>query len=251
MNSSKRPFGSTQVEKTILDFPFYKDNQLTVLKAVFLLLASVCSMVLFIYLQKMGCNSSLVAFTNVVIPLAALFSCVKWEWIQLFRKIGLRDIFTILITIIFLRAASIIIGLIQVSLGMVKLSDKNPLVFVIETNTNGQNLLLLLQTIAELTGEELITIIPFLSLLFIFFKSGKITRKKAILLSWIITAVLFGAFHLSTYNWNIYQAVIGIGIIRLILTYAYIKTKNLWVSMIVHIANDWIIFLPIVISNWK
>ncbi|WP_367566012.1 hypothetical protein [Lacrimispora sp.] len=104
----------------------------------------------------------------MVIPLAALFSCVKWEWIQLFRKIGPRDIFTILITIIFLRAASIIIGLIQVSLGMVKLSDKNPLVFIIETNTNGQNLLLLLQTIAELTGEELITIIPFLSLLFIF-----------------------------------------------------------------------------------
>ncbi|WP_367566034.1 CPBP family glutamic-type intramembrane protease [Lacrimispora sp.] len=71
------------------------------------------------------------------------------------------------------------------------------------------------------------------------------------LLSWIITAVLFGVFHLSTYNWNIYQAVIGIGIICLILTYPYIKTKNLWVSVIVHIANDWIIFLPIVISNWK
>ena len=126
----------------------------------------------------MGCNSSLVAFTNVVIPLAALFSCVKWEWIQLFRKIGPRDIFTILITIIFLRAASIIIGLIQVSLGMVKLSDKNPLVFIIETNTNGQNLLLLLQTIAELTGEELITIIPFLSLLFIFFNQEKSHVKK-------------------------------------------------------------------------
>ncbi|WP_375105339.1 type II CAAX prenyl endopeptidase Rce1 family protein [Paenibacillus sp. RS8] len=35
------------------------------------------------------------------------------------------------------------------------------------------------------------------------------------------------------------QAVIGIGIARIVLLYPYLKTKNIWTSFIVHVMNDW------------
>ncbi|PEI92584.1 hypothetical protein CN679_10615 [Bacillus pseudomycoides] len=53
---------------------------------------------------------------------------------------------------------------------------------------------------------------------------------------------IVGAIHLPTYNWNFTQAIIGIGIARVILTYSYVKTKNIWVSFIVHVLNDWTMF---------
>ncbi|MGD9812090.1 MAG: CPBP family glutamic-type intramembrane protease, partial [Sphingobium sp.] len=48
--------------------------------------------------------------------------------------------------------------------------------------------------------------------------------------------------HLPTYNWNILQCLILIGGARLVLTLAYIKTKNLWVCTGAHILNDWATF---------
>ncbi|WP_422110274.1 type II CAAX prenyl endopeptidase Rce1 family protein [Carnobacterium maltaromaticum] len=38
------------------------------------------------------------------------------------------------------------------------------------------------------------------------------------------------------------QTVLTIGTARLILTFSYIKTKNIWVSFIVHLLNDWVLF---------
>jgi membrane protease YdiL (CAAX protease family) len=53
---------------------------------------------------------------------------------------------------------------------------------------------------------------------------------------------LFAAEHLPTYDWNVVQALRGVGVARLILTLPYIMTKNLWVSTGAHVLNDWIIF---------
>ncbi|MBJ8337775.1 CPBP family intramembrane metalloprotease [Antrihabitans sp. YC3-6] len=62
------------------------------------------------------------------------------------------------------------------------------------------------------------------------------------LAAWLVTALIFGAVHLPTYDWNVVQAVVGIGIVRLILTLGYLITKNIWVSTGAHILNDWTIF---------
>ncbi|NBI07700.1 CPBP family intramembrane glutamic endopeptidase [Senegalia massiliensis] len=95
-----------------------------------------------------------------------------------------------------------------------------------------------------LFGEELITIIPFLIVLEFSYKNLNLSRKRSIITAWIVTSLLFGAIHLPTYSWNIIQAILGIGIVRIILTYPYIKTKNIWTSLLVHLLNDWILFLP-------
>ncbi|HSE07866.1 MAG TPA: CPBP family intramembrane glutamic endopeptidase [Nocardioidaceae bacterium] len=98
------------------------------------------------------------------------------------------------------------------------------------------------QTLPQLLGEELVTILPLLALMYyLHFRRGT-SRLTALLVSWAVTALLFGALHLPTYDWNVVQALLGIGVARLVLTLAYVLTKNLWVSTGAHVLNDWAIF---------
>ena len=55
----------------------------------------------------------------------------------------------------------------------------------------------------------------------------------------IVSSVIFGAMHLSTYNFNILQAVLIISIIRTGLTMSYVLSKNLSVTYLIHIIYDW------------
>ncbi|WP_457312309.1 CPBP family intramembrane glutamic endopeptidase [Sphingomonas sp. UYAg733] len=75
------------------------------------------------------------------------------------------------------------------------------------------------------------------------------TITRAILLAWIGSALIFGAIHLPTYNWNIIQALLLIGPIRLVLTLAYMKTKSIWASTIAHIVNDWSMFILLIVVS--
>ncbi|WP_081578447.1 CPBP family intramembrane glutamic endopeptidase [Peptoniphilus obesi] len=72
-------------------------------------------------------------------------------------------------------------------------------------------------------------------------KTKKINRNFAIFSAWILSSLLFGALHLSTYNYNFVQSIVLIGIVRLILSLAYIIRKNLWNSYLVHVLYDFII----------
>lgn len=77
----------------------------------------------------------------------------------------------------------------------------------------------------------------------------KAPREVAILTAWIGSAALFGALHLSTYQWRLGQVLLIIGTARLVLTIPYLITKNLWSSTIAHIANDWIVFGAILLLS--
>jgi membrane protease YdiL (CAAX protease family) len=75
-------------------------------------------------------------------------------------------------------------------------------------------------------------------------------RSRALLISWLATAVIFGLLHLPTYNWDFVQCVVIIGTARLVLSLAYIKTKNLWVSSGAHILNDtFLILINVLLSS--
>lgn len=93
-----------------------------------------------------------------------------------------------------------------------------------------------------LFGEELLTILPFLIILKLGVQQFNLSRKSSLLLAWLLTSLIFASLHFPTYNWNILQTVLTIGTARLILTFSYIKTKNIWVSFIVHLLNDWVLF---------
>ena len=89
----------------------------------------------------------------------------------------------------------------------------------------------------QLLGEELVTILPFLALLTLLHRAGA-KPGLAVGVSWVATALAFGALHLPTYDWHVGQALLVIGSARLILTGVYILTRNVWASTITHVVND-------------
>ncbi|SMQ68391.1 type II CAAX endopeptidase family protein [Agreia sp. VKM Ac-1783] len=104
-------------------------------------------------------------------------------------------------------------------------------------------------TAIQLLGEELFSILPFLALMYFFYTKAKLSRKTSIIIAWLVIGVYFGAAHLPTYDWNVIQALVGIGVARLLLTLAFIRTKNILVSTGAHILNDWIGFTFVLVTS--
>jgi uncharacterized protein len=121
-------------------------------------------------------------------------------------------------------------------------TESNPAFAELKEASSYQLVFFYLRTFIQLIGEELFTILPFLALLWFFTRCLHWSRGPAICAAWILTAILFALIHLPTYHWNLLQCLVIIGSARLVLTLAYIKTKNLWVCSGAHIINDWTLF---------
>jgi uncharacterized protein len=76
-----------------------------------------------------------------------------------------------------------------------------------------------------------------------------LSRSTGLCGAWLVSAALFGLLHLNTYRWDFIQCLLIIGTARLVLSAAYIKTKNLWVSAGAHILNDWMLIILTVIGS--
>jgi membrane protease YdiL (CAAX protease family) len=98
------------------------------------------------------------------------------------------------------------------------------------------------KTLPQLLGEEVLTVLPFLAMLTWLTQRAGVGRRRAVLVAWLVSALLFGLMHLPTYGWNWVQCIVVIGTARLVLTLPWILTKNLWVSTGAHIVNDWMLF---------
>lgn len=228
------------------DFPFYNGDPIsfTFLQGLFLLVVSIASAILF------QINGSIPTFVqpvfNIILPLGAFMLVVKSNWTKIFRKVRFKDILLVIGVLIFNLILTILTGLL---ISKFTVANANPVANLIQENSLVENIVFCLKIIPMLFGEELITIIPFLVILLFATKTLKLPRKKVIVLAWILSAIIFGAIHLPTYNWNIVQAVLGIGVVRLVLTFPYIKTKNIWISLFVHVLNDWILLLPTLLAS--
>lgn len=231
------------------DFPFYNDDKtaFTPIQSLFLVIASIGSVILFIFLGATRLNF-LTPFINIIVPLGSLMIVVKSNWIKLFRKVHFKDVILVILVLITNLIVTFLVGFLTVKFAS---ADVNPAVHIIQGNSPINNLKFFLMMIPMLFGEELITIIPFLVILQFAKRNLNTSRKTAIIIAWIVSALIFGAMHLPTYNWNIIQAVLSIGIARLILTFPYIKTKNILISLFVHILNDWILFLPFLLMSFR
>ncbi|MEG2868043.1 MAG: CPBP family intramembrane glutamic endopeptidase [Terrisporobacter sp.] len=224
------------------DFPFYngKPSSITLMQSIFIIIMSIVSIVIFDVAGD-RLPSFIGPFINIIIPLGSFMLVTKSGWTKLFRKIHLKDIKLIIIVLIFNLIATVIMGSLTSKFAG---AGANPAAGFIQHNSLNENIIFYIKVIPMLLGEELITIIPFLAILNISTRYLKFSRKKGIIIAWIMSALIFGAIHLPTYDWNIVQAILAISIVRLILTYPYIKTKNIWVSCCLHVLNDWILFLP-------
>ena len=170
------------------------------------------------------------------LPLAALAAVAPRAWTSLFRKVGPRDVAWMAAFALLTIAVTMVIGyLVQKLWG----AHANPMFGRLPTMTGEDRLLFFLRTIAQLFGEELLTILPFLALVTFLYARVGLSRRWSIFGAWIVSAALFGALHLPTYGWSLAQCLLIIGGARLVLTLPYIMTKNIWVSTGAHIINDW------------
>jgi len=139
-------------------------------------------------------------------------------------------------------ACSVLFATAFVLIQLVPMSA-NPTAAALDNVTAADIAVFLLRTGIQLVGEELLTILPLLAVLWFCVRKLGLSRRLALVIAVIISTLIFAAVHLPTYNWNIIQCFGGIGIARLVLTAAFLVTRNLWVSAGAHIVNDWTEFL--------
>jgi uncharacterized protein len=185
---------------------------------------------------------------------ALLFVGVQWaglRWavgpacVALFRRPRWRDV------ALGLAAVPLVIGLpalvAHYALGESHLSA-NAGLNTLTTLPLGQLIAHLALVAVQLLGEELVTILPLLATVAVLHRAG-LPARWAVAVAWVVTALVFGALHLPTYQWHVGQALLVIGTARLVLTAVFIYTRNLWASTIAHIANDWTIMAFVLAST--
>ncbi|ODN70899.1 CPBP family intramembrane glutamic endopeptidase [Methylobrevis pamukkalensis] len=186
--------------------------------------------------------SFLPALLFLSIPLAALRRVTGPHWLALFRRVRLTDIGLMILFAIATLASSLAVALVLLQVSPMA---ANPLSGTMGALTAGELAMLLLPTLPQLVGEELLGILPFLAVLWLCVSKLRLSRITGIMIGLAVSSLIFGAAHLPTYDWNFAQALLVIGSARVILTLAYIVTRNLWVSAGAHVLNDWAGFLAI------
>ena len=173
------------------------------------------------------------------IPLLGLKIVAPDHWTAIFRKVGVKDVF-------WMFAFGLLNLVVTFGMGLLIKSifgaEANPAIAGLAERSTADRVLFFLKTLPQLFGEEVMTILPFLALMFFFSSKVGCSRRKSILGAWLVSALIFGLAHLHTYDWNFVQCILIIGTARLVLSLAYMKTKNIWVSTGAHVINDWLIF---------
>ncbi|MFD4182554.1 CPBP family intramembrane glutamic endopeptidase [Rhodococcus sp. NPDC058514] len=246
---SAERFGHLIERDDAADFPFYNGTPTTLSVGQWIAVwASVA--VGFVALTQIPAPNNVVDLIPrilfVAIPLTVLALVTRDHWTALFRRVTGRDVrlmfgFAVLNIAVTAALGAIVMALFGAA-GNTAADDvgKDGALDVVAFYVG---------TGIQLLGEEIFTMLPFLALLYFLYSKAKLSRKTAIVLAWLISAVWFGAAHLPTYDWNFAQAFIVIGGARLVLTLAYIRTKNLWVSTGAHIINDWVMFTVSIIGG--
>lgn len=139
---------------------------------------------------------------------------------------------------IFLGLGFSFVAVVFASIAMAQMGiqgSANP-IFDILTDENIKRFIV--STMIQFIAEEIIFIIPFL---FVINKLRTKNEKLKTLAAILLSSLIFGAMHLSTYNFNILQAVLVISIIRTGLSISYVLSKNLTVTYLVHMIYDWVL----------
>lgn len=145
----------------------------------------------------------------------------------------MKDLLYILLGLGFSFVAVVFASIAMAQMGIQ--GSANP-IFDVLTDENVKRFIV--STMIQFIAEEIIFIIPFL---FVINKLRTKNEKLKTLAAILVSSVIFGAMHLTTYNFNILQAVLVISIIRTGLSISYVLSKNLTVTYLVHMIYDWVL----------
>lgn len=226
------------------DFPYYNGKPVAISGAqwafVLLMVAlGFAALVAPVPLFREGWGQFIPAVAFFAIPLLGLAIVAPHHWTALFRRVGWRELLWMLAFAALNLVVSLAVGLLVMK-GTGAAS--NPAFAILAQQGMGERSLFFLKTLPQLLGEEVLTLLPLLALTWYLHTRLGWSRSRALLLAWVATALMFGAMHLPTYGWNLLQCLVVIGSARLVLSLAYLKTKNTWVSFGAHVINDWSLF---------
>lgn len=225
------------------DFPYYDSSDplhLPTWKWVLVLIACAVSFtVLTVFPQPNDFAALVPRFLFAAIPFAVFVAFSRKGWAALFKRLRWIDLGTMVLYWLLTFTVAATIDIVSRS---VFGTSSNPANDDIVTSGAGNLVAFYLGTAVQIFGEEIFTILPFLAVMYWTYSKMGASRLVAIVVAWLVTAFLFGAAHLPTYDWHFFQALVGVGVARLILTLAYIRTKNILVSTGSHILDDFSLF---------
>lgn len=226
------------------DFPFYAGDPVALRAGQWVLvLASVVLAFVLLVVPQVRIDSRWGAFVPALlfcgVPLLGLAVAAGRRWTALFGKVGAREVAWMLGIAALNLVVSLLLGLLVSNFAH---TSANPVFSSLGADSAVDRVIHFTAMVPQLLGEELLTILPFLACLWLLHTRLGMGRRGAIVAAWVLSAVPFALVHLPTYDWNVVQCLVIIGGARLVLSLAYLATRNLWVSTGAHVLNDWALF---------
>lgn len=240
-----KPFGRFW-ERRGTDFPYYNDRPVVVEWWRWVALLVSVGVALALLLSWRPEDNWVAVVPRVLflaIQLGALIVLLPTGWTALFRRVSWWDLGVVAIFTALCALATLIGVLIWTQMGHHVTAD-NASEGITRGGTFGA-IGFLFGTLFQLMGEELFALIPFLAILWFLYKICKWDRRWSVVVALLISSLIFAIGHLSAYDGQLAQILLTILPTRIVLTLAYIRTKNIWVSFAVHVAWDWSGFLHI------
>ena len=173
------------------------------------------------------------------VPLVALALVAGGHWKALFHRVRGRDVLLMVGIAALNLVVTMLVGAVVTGLHH---GSANPVFQSLGNADTVTRAMTCAARVPQLLGEELLTILPFLALLWALHTRLRMKRRTALLLAWLLSALPFALLHLPTYQWDLMQCLVIIGTARLVLSLAYLFSRNLWVSTGAHVLNDWTLF---------
>ena len=242
-------FGRLLERRDDRDFPYYNGVPVEIAAWKWLLIILACAAA-FLALSTIPASNNvehLLPRTLFPVIMLTVFILLTGRfWTSIFRKPTGADWLAMLVYGILTLIVSLIVSSIIASIFG---ANSNPATDGLAVGGPVEIITFYVGTGIQIFGEELFSILPFLAIMYFLYTKAKLSRKSSIIIAWLVVSVWFGAAHLPTYGWNVVQAVVGIGVARLVLTLAFIRTKNILVSTGAHIFNDWFGFTFVLLTS--
>ena len=232
------------------DFPYYNGEPVAIGGGGWLIIVASVVVAFLLLTSIPPMSAPLVLIPAIVftgVPLLTLALVTRGHHTALFRPFGLKELALAigfgLLTMVF----SFAVGLV-----LIQFVEMTPNASAAELAAIGpvDLIFFLIGTFIQLIGEELMTILPLLAVLWLCVQKLGLSRRWGLVIGVVVSTLWFAAVHLPTYNWNFVQCFGGIGSARLVLTASFLLTRNLWVCAGAHIVNDWTeFFLPMLIGG--
>ena len=208
-----------------IDIPFYNDRpKLSVFDWGIMLVSVILTIGYLTVIPITNEYLPLALFLTGIIP--ALYVC-KGNYSLFFKKLRLKDIKLIILCIVAIYIYVVGIRLILFPVGMTSHAGLD----------SGVSLITIFNLLLQVMGEEFFKVFILLILMYVVYKITR-NRNMSIFVGLIASMVIFGLAHYDAYDGKILQILIVQGLGSIFEYYAYLKTKNIWVSYLIHLIQD-------------